>query len=734
MITDFVTEHLHALGALADADSVLDALWLATRLPSGAQRPASHSADLPKPREPEQTSGVPGDTAVTVTLKRLDPQPVKSAPDHKHDGHSRQVWISAVTSINDGVPHPLDVARALRALRHRRPSAAEAELDEAATADLSARAGGETWLPVLRAPLRRWPDIAVIADTRSNLWNRRLTEVNLILRRLGAFRQHREWRLHPPSADSSHAMVVPGFAGASGPGRDAKRLADPTGRRLLLVVTDGASTGWSSPVYHDLFAHWAKTSPVGILSLVAPRLWPEHGLRATYRTVRSSTAWLPNARWHATCGPAGSPIPVANLSPARLTPFAAAFARPGADGAVLTLDTWTVPPRRHRIAMKPSPSPSPTAAVRRARRTLRPSAFWLLVGLSAAPLVPGPLLDRATSMIWPDATVDDLAALFQSELMEPCVVPDQWNHERVLAYRFRSDQVREELAGWLDPMDRKLLRVNLASFGRRVLGLSELDMNRLLEKANDPETLLRMGTSGDGSGTTTSSRPISDVDRKIRATPRRHRIIEATLRDRRIENVYRIATTLATEHLLDDPEPTIVSAAELLDPLRRRSLLSSAGRLVAVDDLDALHDQREPRRRRALDDLLRSMAGDTGAVIALCGGRGQVRPLHEMKPELRDFADTLRIQSKLADDIFTLVKGKLQAGRIRWSETQRRDVWIALCSRYPGDERPDVDIVDLARIESNRLIERWQFRSGGDIAVPLNAQDLLVLTETDVPS
>lgn len=714
MIAEALMRAAQQAGVEPDIDRLLDALWLAGRLPQPASRSTTDGPDPrrePEPAQPKQA----GPVAVRYVSRPVNPIRVKPIVRKSRTASG----FACVPMRADDLRQPLAVGRALRPLRYRRPAAVATELDEAATADRSARAGGCCWLPVLRAPMRRWPDVAVLAETESNLWNSRLAEVNLVLKRLGAFRQHREWRLDPPLRDSRRATVAPGLTGDLGPERPADQLVDPTGRRLLLVLTDGASSGWSSGAYRDLFNQWSRTNPVGIISLAAPRMWPVNGMRAAARRIEVSGAWLPNRRWCAT-GPAYPPIPVADLTPARLASFAALFAGPTCVGARQVLALEPVRRGRQPASAPARTTPSPAAAVRRARSQLRPSVFWLLVGLAKMPLVPGPLLDRAKALIAPAATVDDLAEMTRSELLQPCVVRDRVGHSRVLGYRFRDPAVRDELALWSGDADQTMLFWDLLDFARKSAELSEDELRDLLAAPDDRDAMAQL---------LFHTTRIDLVGPKIEIGYRHH-AIQAVQRARRVQSAHELASKLAAVGLLHTAEPEFVSATELLTPARRRDAFGRTDRLLAIDDLEALHNDHEPRRRRALDELVAAMSGPDGPIVALCGDGGHLAALYDIRPQLAGMVQTEQAGTTPADIIFTLLNGLINHYHLRWATGVRQDAWLVVSAWHAAIGGTDLYAQALAAFQ--QLFGRWRQRSGNDLNLPLAREDLLVFTETDV--
>ncbi|MGH3996790.1 MAG: FxSxx-COOH system tetratricopeptide repeat protein, partial [Pseudonocardiaceae bacterium] len=141
-----------------------------------------------------------------------------------------------------------DIVRALRPLKRKVLSWHEDDeliLDEDATAERAVQDG--LWLPVTKPDLTRWLDLTLVVDASPSmaLWRSTVTEFIVLLERLGAFRsvQLRLLDTHEPSAGPPATPVLRGGTLAT-PIRRPAELLYPSGRRILLVLTDGVAQCW----------------------------------------------------------------------------------------------------------------------------------------------------------------------------------------------------------------------------------------------------------------------------------------------------------------------------------------------------------------------------------------------------------------------------------------------------------------------------------------------------------
>ena len=365
--------------APAGPEEVLDALWLAA---SGVTGVADGRGG------PRPSPAVTVDRPVVVPFQ--DPQPSPVARPATGNGPSR--WLPVADAgpgprVWDTVEDQLGLGRLLRPLRIRRPEPDRTEFDEEATVE---RSVGGQWEPVLRAATLRWPDLALVAEgpTAEHIWGPVVDSFGLVLERLGAFREVRRWHLHPPTGDGDAAVLTPWSSRTTARAIPADRLRDPTGRRLVVVLTDGSHGCWGDGTYPSILRRWASGSPVVVVSTVPARWWPAGGLAATAARVRSESPLLPNSRWRAvpvrrggTEGEPtnGTPVPVVELDPRGLGPVAAVIAGE---------PRWV---RTRVLSMRPRPLRAPVErppaeAVGRFRSSVEARVYDLLLFLAGMPL------------------------------------------------------------------------------------------------------------------------------------------------------------------------------------------------------------------------------------------------------------------------------------------------------------------------------------------------------------
>ncbi|GAB2809553.1 SAV_2336 N-terminal domain-related protein [Streptomyces daliensis] len=380
-------------GVPLSAEELLDVLWLASRLPSGARAPLARSLGIPVPGDGQEGDG---DGADTGTAGGTDPaeatprethadeaparKPAPSAPPLGSAGPHRAVGgaprqagalhATAGPGRREGRPSrpapaparpalpvrvPEDkalggdgliISRALRSLKQRHPTGhrGELELDEDATAAVMA----ETGIPdtVERPARERWLDLALLVDDGVSmlLWRRLATELRVLLQQLGAFRDIRVYGLDsrregPPRLRSRPFSPAPATLSTAS-------VADPSGRTLVLVVSDGIGGAWRDGRMYGVLARWAQHCPTAILHALPPHMWDSSGIRTGVWQVATPRRGAANTTWQVSdlYLPAelaafdGVPVPVLEPEPEALSAWARQLSSPGASRP---LPLWT---------------------------------------------------------------------------------------------------------------------------------------------------------------------------------------------------------------------------------------------------------------------------------------------------------------------------------------------------------------------------------------------------------
>ncbi|MEV6827160.1 FxSxx-COOH system tetratricopeptide repeat protein [Amycolatopsis sp. NPDC051102] len=420
---------------LPDVRDVADALWLiaATRTDEARRRPA---APYRRPDISQAGDTPPGPLELPAPPVRAEPVPSYESP--------RRVVATGVVEVpsaadpgsppqpSSGSVRPSVIVRALRTLKRRVPAWHERVVivDEAATAERVAESG--FWWPVTEPELERWLDLTVVVDTARSmtLWRSTVKSFRAGLEQLGAFRTIQYRRLDTQS--SGHRRGRPRLYGetSSSAPRDPSELIDPTGRRLVLVITDGVGDLWRSGGVSAVLGEWASVMPTAVLQVLPQRLW-SRGMDLHRARLNVRVPIAPNSQWNwelpeswadpeLTAAKAGGavPVPVMELGPRWLRWWArlvAAEHKGPVPARVLLSGPKTTPIDGDDAIVDPD---SARERVRRFLSVASPPAYRLATMLAAVPANLS-VARFVQDELLPEARPEHLTEVLTSGLLRP---------------------------------------------------------------------------------------------------------------------------------------------------------------------------------------------------------------------------------------------------------------------------------------------------------------------------
>jgi hypothetical protein len=403
-----------------------------------SQAEPSQPSPIPQPDLPEPTPAQP-----SPVLPVLATLPVRGTPPSG-------VMVSA--AARPQLPDSLSLARAMRPLRRRVPSATRHVLDEEATADLQAEQ--RLWLPALAPGNEPAFDLALVVDDSESmaLWGEKVREFRLLCERLGAFRDVRLWHLSATGDGARAQPVLRGLPRTSG-GRDERELVDPSGRRLILVVTDGVHPRWrpAGPL-GPVLARWALASPLAIVQPFPQRLWNRSPLRPVIEEFRPG--WPGSGPTIRCSDQVSVAVPILELAPAAMRRWAEIIS--GTSG-IIRMPAAALSPSRagddeatrnvqHGDGVVDE-EPDPARLVRNFRASVSPAAYQLAGYLSAAPLTL-PVMRLVQESMMPGTGPAELAEVFLSGLLRRSVDSDPAADAESASYVFAAG-VRDVLQSTL---------------------------------------------------------------------------------------------------------------------------------------------------------------------------------------------------------------------------------------------------------------------------------------------
>lgn len=374
-----------------------------------APGPARSDADATTADTDTTTAAAPKAPRAALHLPRGAPHPGADADD---------VLVPAPQALR----HELAIQRALRPLKQRVPDRRRRVLDEAATAARAAEHPGSLpWVPVLVPATDRLFSLALVVDTgpAMTVWQPLVRELREAMQRTGAFRDVRGWHL----ADLGKRVGV--RSSPRGPAIAPAAVLDPTGRQVVLVLSDCSGPHWwggrAGPALHL----WAGRGPTALLQPLPERLWRRTAAPAVPGRAIASRAGAPNTALRFTPHdgrarrPAGAvPVPVLELAPEWLADWAGLLMAQGdhhRDTAV-TYVTAHADPQEQPVAEE-GDLPI-TERILRFQSAASPTAADLAahVALSVPAL---PVMRLIQQRITPGSRPSDLAEVLLSGLLEP---------------------------------------------------------------------------------------------------------------------------------------------------------------------------------------------------------------------------------------------------------------------------------------------------------------------------
>ncbi|WP_416968450.1 SAV_2336 N-terminal domain-related protein [Streptomyces sp. 4F14] len=388
---------LRTAGLDPDHRQLSDALWLArfTRRPAAPDAPdgaapevAGRLGELPQGTARTEPPGPAAETQRPPKRPVLDGQ-VSLYPMPPNVPKARAGALPIGVPAAPVLPAPLELQRALRRLQGYRSPAPplRTALDEAATAELSAQAGGLI-IPVHRAVTRRDARLQLVLDASSSMrvWHRMFDELEQVFGQLGAFSDIQVSFLHqgPDGEPGVSRSPEPQVA----PLHSAERLSDPTGRRIVVLVSDCAGPLWHSGRAHRLLHHLSGQGPVAVLQPLPQRMWARTRLPVTFGELSRAETFGGALRVR-TAGevrkPGALPVPVLPPEPVALGAWARLLSGSGS-GPVPGAVGWVRADQRPAPPARADRRRTGLERVSRFSASASPTAGRLAVYLAAAPL------------------------------------------------------------------------------------------------------------------------------------------------------------------------------------------------------------------------------------------------------------------------------------------------------------------------------------------------------------
>ena len=269
-----------------DAIDLADMLWLAQFIEPGqlaleTDKP-DPSAGPSGPSQIDDTETTLESTNESVTIYANDAASSGSTQDQQQsssDASSPQKGTPFAVPAAPALRTRLDLARSLRPLMRKVPSRNRFVLDEDETVTQIAET--EVWMPVVKPVRERWLelDLVVEASKTTVIWERVIAELNHLVTYQGAFRLVRTWQLRSPA---NQVQLFPRWDEKTVTRHrphTPRELVDPSGRRLIWLVSDCTSRLWREGLIYPVLESWSKQQSMTIMQMFPERLWTRTALR-----------------------------------------------------------------------------------------------------------------------------------------------------------------------------------------------------------------------------------------------------------------------------------------------------------------------------------------------------------------------------------------------------------------------------------------------------------------------
>ncbi len=460
-----LVELLIALGYQPSDEQMADLLWLFAKLPRATvNEPSAQHI----PSEPLEVEPPHADLPRSSLAEHPTPSPVSHADtsgtdlypktgQREGEGYGKSGIKQGVGTIKipdaPALPGAIQLARAFKPLTKKVRSRTHFTLNENATADRLAV--DELLVPVLEpARVRRFTlDIVVDTSTSMLIWRDTILELRKLLLRLGAFQDVRTWSLDTEHADDVRITKGMVWQKPFTTKRSPKELIDPTGQRLILVVSDCVSHGWRTGKVTSFLSVWGQTNSVAIVQVLPEYMWKDTALG--YETpIRIGRNGLSTVNRHLMTHfndsfldteLQGIGVPVVTLAADEIKAWAAFVT----GGVVSTPQSgyWFIPPESDEEDIEVSFAPvssntdSSDESISRVLDRMSPPARDLLYALATVPLTL-PLIRLVQRVVVPKARQEHIAEVLLGGLIRHEISSTNPNE---ILYEFVSDEIRQRI-------------------------------------------------------------------------------------------------------------------------------------------------------------------------------------------------------------------------------------------------------------------------------------------------
>ena len=482
------------------AEEIADTIWLALQIDqfsseqSDPPQPPLKSGELEQP--PLKGSDPPQPPLKSRELDHPETTINQSLQEQKAGIYPRnQQQTSKTSGLSLKIPdasslrEPLILARAFKPLMRRVASDHELVLDEIATVATAQKIGDKVLcFPVFKPTLEPWLDLELVIDESISMqiWRHTIKELERLLKNYGIFRDVRVWGLMTEQVKIRRGI---GASSKHQSPRSPKELIDPSGRRLVLVVSDCVSSLWRDGKVTPVLELWAKQGSMAIIQMLPKWMWKRTALgKASEVRLQGLNPGVFNQNliaqsvslWDELDG--GVKVPVFTLEPDKAGNWAQMLAGKGSiwvSGYVFKLDT--IPVKNESELLNLAPDLSAEHRVQGFRVTASPMARKLAGLLASAPVITLPIVRLIQETFLKDSLQVNVAEVFLGGLLKPLSEINAETNPDYVQYGFM-EGVRELLLDSV-PSDYVLTVIDkVSNYVAKKLNFSLEDFAAVLKK------------------------------------------------------------------------------------------------------------------------------------------------------------------------------------------------------------------------------------------------------------
>ena len=480
---------------------IAEILWL-------AQQTCTHVSvekTTPQPNNDNAKNNQPENTPLqTPNNTQKSPQitppietqvPIYPKPSNDYPDSGLSINIPDVSSL----PYPQKIAKALRSLIQYIAYGKAVLLNEKATVELMAELNG-ICIPILEPRRELKFDLAFVIDKSDSMifWQRIIKELQEIFKHYGIFRNIQIFGIFKDNQGKIYLKQGIGEKRYS-----PQKLIDPTGRRIIFIVSDCVSEIWRNGTAFNLLKIWGKHNIVAIVQMLPERMWLRTALSLGAMVQLNSSAYTVANRnlsikeiliWDDINFHKSIKVPVFSLTQDSIKTWSKMVICKGTIGAGGFAFSDIVKQEKQQEPQTqdiPQISLSNEERVYQFRISSSPLARDLVSLLASAPVINLPVV-RLIQKNFPSQSekiVHVIAEVFLGGILKPTKVITPDTHPDYVEYRFIDEEIRDIfLQDSLGMTSQKIIN-KISEYIAKQLGKNLQEFQALLKNPQELEKL-----------------------------------------------------------------------------------------------------------------------------------------------------------------------------------------------------------------------------------------------------